>query len=170
MTIYWYRKQLSRTFDTPRRAVRIIECNVRSRSGTLRCYSIFRLRYTHASTTPPLSTIYITVHAVTKKTQENTITVVQTFHQTFSLPSVLLYVALPVALEPPSAAYRSVIRARVFSIKSLRSVFPCGAQLPEFQGLHFGSLCIWSTASNERLDDSYRNRKTMTGAKRLHAG
>src|SRR6266404_9824549 len=56
------------------------------------------------------------------------------------------------------------------SIKSLRSVYPGGAQLPEFQGLHFGSLYIWSTASRERLDDSYRNRKTMTGAKRLHAG
>src|SRR6266404_1699646 len=100
----------------------------------------FRLRYTRASTTPLQATLW------------------------------LLYVTLPVALEPPSAEYRCVICACVFSIKSLRSVYPCGAQLPEFQGLHFGSLYTWSTASSERLDDSYRNRKTKTDATRLHAG
>src|SRR6266404_9374137 len=58
---------------------------------------------------------------------------------------------------------------------SARASSPCSPYIPAApscpnSGLHFGSLYIWSTASSERLDDPYRNRKTKTDAKRLHAG
>jgi hypothetical protein len=83
-----------------------------------------------------------------------------------------LNVALPVALERRvgfSTPVLSPSAGRVFSTKSRLSVKPGGAQERDVHGLQFGSLYIWSTASSERLEDSYRKRKTKTDAKRLHA-